>query len=290
MQDSEPFEFFSHFTRTKIPASQLGIKEYLPAYLGTKLSREDLLTGVNFASGGSGYDPQTARLVSVLSATDQLNLFKEYKEKLKIIAGEERAADIITKSIYLVVLGTNDLSTTYFTMQLRKLEYDLPSYIKFVVQQASSFYQELYESGARKIGVIGIPPIGSLPSKRTSAGGIKRDSVPLYNEASMMLNRELSLEIQRLNSKLPGSRIVYIDIYTPLLDMISNPSAYGFEVSTLGCCGTGTFEVTLTCNKLTTDVCDDVSKYLFWDSYHPTERAYQILVTEMLQKYGSLFN
>lgn len=41
----------------------MGIKEYLPAYLGTELSAQDLLTGVSFASGGCGYDPQTALLV-----------------------------------------------------------------------------------------------------------------------------------------------------------------------------------------------------------------------------------
>lgn len=44
-------------------ASRLGIKEYVPAYLGTELSDFDLLTGVSFASGGCGFDPLTAELV-----------------------------------------------------------------------------------------------------------------------------------------------------------------------------------------------------------------------------------
>lgn len=39
---------------------ELGIKELLPAYLDPNLQPEDLLTGVNFASGGAGYDPLTA--------------------------------------------------------------------------------------------------------------------------------------------------------------------------------------------------------------------------------------
>jgi len=43
---------------------------------------------------------------------------------------------------------------------------------------------------------------------------------------AMMLNTELSLELLRLNNTLPGSRIVYVDIYTPLLDMILRPFAY----------------------------------------------------------------
>jgi hypothetical protein len=41
----------------------MGIKEYVPPYLGTELSDFDLLTGVNFASGGCGFDPLTAQLV-----------------------------------------------------------------------------------------------------------------------------------------------------------------------------------------------------------------------------------
>ncbi|KAK8963652.1 Anther-specific proline-rich protein APG [Platanthera guangdongensis] len=39
-----------------------GIKEYVPAYLGTKLSAYDLITGVSFASGGCEFDPLTSQL------------------------------------------------------------------------------------------------------------------------------------------------------------------------------------------------------------------------------------
>lgn len=51
-----------------------------------------------------------------------------------------------------------------------------------------------------------------------------------------------------------------------------------FEVATNGCCGTGLLEVSILCNSVTSFVCANVSDHVFWDSYHPTERAYQILV------------
>lgn len=35
--------------------------------------------------------------------------------------------------------------------------------------------------------------------------------------------------------------------------------------------------------------CVDESKYVFWDSYHPTERAYEILVGLVLNKYIHTF-
>lgn len=43
-------------------ASYLGVKENLPPYLDSTLSIEEMMTGVSFASAGSGYDPLTPRL------------------------------------------------------------------------------------------------------------------------------------------------------------------------------------------------------------------------------------
>ncbi|KAL8215506.1 hypothetical protein R6Q57_022343 [Mikania cordata] len=45
-----------------ILAKALGVKEYLPAYLDPLIKDNDLLTGVSFASGGTGYDPLTSKL------------------------------------------------------------------------------------------------------------------------------------------------------------------------------------------------------------------------------------
>jgi hypothetical protein len=44
-------------------ASRLGLKDLVPAYLGTDLTDDDLLSGVSFASAGTGYDPLTSTLV-----------------------------------------------------------------------------------------------------------------------------------------------------------------------------------------------------------------------------------
>lgn len=44
-------------------AEELGINEYVTAYASSSLQPDDLLKGINFASGGAGYDPLTAHLV-----------------------------------------------------------------------------------------------------------------------------------------------------------------------------------------------------------------------------------
>lgn len=43
-------------------ASYVGLKELLPPYLDPNLSDEELMTGVSFASAGSGFDPLTPTL------------------------------------------------------------------------------------------------------------------------------------------------------------------------------------------------------------------------------------
>ncbi|KAI4330395.1 hypothetical protein MLD38_028685 [Melastoma candidum] len=267
-------------------AEKLGIKEYVPAYLDASLQLHDLLTGVSFASGVSGYDPLTPQIASVLSLSDQLELFKDYVTKIRSDVGIARAATIISDSLYLVCTGSDDIANTYFTTPFRRIHYGIPSYTDFLINSASTFFQELYGLGARRIGVIGLPPIGCVLSQKTLEGGIKRACSEHENEAAMLFNSKLSSLLNSLNSRLQGSTFVLLDIYSTLLSIISNPIQYGFEVSDKGCCGTGNIEASILCNRLDdASTCKDDTKYLFWDSYHPTEKAYQILTTKIYERY-----
>ncbi|KAJ9675064.1 hypothetical protein PVL29_024138 [Vitis rotundifolia] len=203
------------FSNGKIPsdfiAEELGIKELVPAYLDPALQPSDLLTGVSFASGASGYDSLTPKI------------------------------------------------------------------------------SELYGLGARRIGVFSAPPLGCLPSQISIAGGIQRECVEKYNEASKLFNTKLSSGLDSLKTNFPLAKFVYIDIYNPLLDVIQNPQKSGFEVVNKGCCGTGLIEVAVLCNQFDPFICNDVTKYVFWDSYHPTERVYKMLIAGIIQEYVESF-
>ena len=87
--------------------------------------------------------------------------------------------------------------------------------------------QELYDLGAKRIAVFGAPPIGCLPSQRTLAGGLNRMCVDRYNQAAQLYNAKLSSQLDTLGNTLPQSKVVYVDIYNPLLDLIQNPQNYG---------------------------------------------------------------
>jgi len=54
-------------------AEKFGVKKFLPAYLDPNIQLPDLLTGVSFASGGSGYDPLTAQLTVITNYFSNLN-------------------------------------------------------------------------------------------------------------------------------------------------------------------------------------------------------------------------
>ncbi|XAR61635.1 Triacylglycerol lipase [Bertholletia excelsa] len=280
------------FSNGKTPADliaqALGIKEYVPAYWDARLLPRELLTGVSFASGANGYDPQTSQLMSVLSLSDQMKMFKEYVEKLKMLVGEGRTKFILENSLYSVVTGTDDLANTYFTAGLRRAQYDINSYTDLMVQYATEFAKELYDMGARRIAIFGLPPIGCLPSQRTLAGGLLRECNEEYNQAAQLENGKLARGIKALNDSLhdPKARLVYVDIYNTMLDIIQNPKKYGFTVVDRGCCGTGILEVTLLCNP-STETCPDDTLFLFWDTYHPTEKGYRILVNRILQTYSN---
>ncbi|KAI4304398.1 hypothetical protein MLD38_039917 [Melastoma candidum] len=52
------------------------------------------------------------------------------------------------------------------------------------------------------------------------------------------------------------------------------------EVST-GCCGTGLLEAAFLCSPKSY-VCSDASKYVFWESIHPTEKTYYLIFQALL--------
>ncbi|XP_037449299.1 GDSL esterase/lipase EXL1-like [Triticum dicoccoides] len=273
------------FSNGKVPGdmlvSRLGIKELLPPYLGNDLPLSELLTGVVFASGGSGYDPLTSIPSAATSSTGQLELFLEYKERLRALVGEEEMTRVISEGIYFTVMGANDLANNYFTIPLRRHQYDLPSYVKFLVSSAVNFTMKLNEMGAKKIALIGIAPIGCCPSQRELGS---RECEPMRNQAANLFNSEIEKEIQRLDAEqnVQGSKFIYLDIYYNLLDLIQRSDFYGFKEVNEGCCGSTMLNVAIFIKNH--PACPNAYDFIFWDSFHPTEKAYNIVVDKLFQQ------
>ncbi|XP_047047340.1 GDSL esterase/lipase EXL3-like [Lolium rigidum] len=253
-------------------ASALGVKELLPPYLKKDLSLEELKTGVSFASAGSGYDNSTCRTMSALTMERQLQMFQEYKAKV--------GGTIPDKTLYLLVWGSNDI-VEHFTFADGITE---PNYADYLVKRAISYIQSLVDLGAKRVALTGIPPVGCLPSQRMMAGGIRKQCATDRNQLSIMFNRKVSQEMATLNAKLPGVTLVYIDLYGIFTDMIERHDALGFKNGKDACCGYIGLAAAVLCN-FASPLCPDPSKYIFWDSYHPTEAAYKVIIDVIVDKY-----
>ncbi|XP_024009688.1 GDSL esterase/lipase EXL2 [Eutrema salsugineum] len=275
------------FSNGKVPtdiiAEEFGIKPSIPAYLDPNLKPEDLLTGVTFASGGAGYVPFTTQLAGGISLSQQLKLFEEYIEKLKEIVGEETTKFIIENSLFIVICGSNDITNTYFALPSVQRQYDVASFTTLLANEARSFAQKLHQYGARRIQVFGAPPLGCVPSQRTVAGGPTRNCVARFNDATKLYNAKLFANLDSLSRTLRDKTLIYVDIYDSVLDIIIHPQQYDFLVVDRGCCGTGLIEVAGLCNNFTAEVCPKRYDYVFWDSFHPTEKTYRIVAAKYFE-------
>ncbi|KAK8642083.1 hypothetical protein V6N13_011445 [Hibiscus sabdariffa] len=263
---------------TDLVASYIGIKEYLPPYLDPNLSIEELMTGVSFASAGTGLDPLTAQISSVISLPKQLEYFEEYKTRVQSGIGKKRMEAIIKDAVFLVSCGTNDFVINYFTLPIRRKNYTVSAYQKLVLQNLKQILQDLWDEGARRIAVTGLPPMGCLPAVITlySENAIlERGCIEKFSRAGMEYNRMLQNELNSMQGRLAhlGAKITYIDIFTPMVDMIQGFGKHDFDEVSHGCCGSGFLEAGFLCNPKSF-VCFDASKYVFFDSIHPTEKTY----------------
>ncbi|GFP97557.1 GDSL esterase/lipase at5g45960 [Phtheirospermum japonicum] len=261
-------------------AKYLGVKEYVPPYLDPTLSIEELKTGVSFASAGSGFDPLTPSISNVIPLSEQLEYLKEYKMNLEAAIGKYKTNRLINNALFLVSAGTNDFVLNYFTLPIRRSNYTIPAYMNFVLQKTRQFLQGLIDQGARRIGVVGLPPMGCLPIVITRYSNdpiLERDCISKFSSIAREYNYMLRNELDHMQRRLQtaGFRIAYMNAYRPLEDMTLGRK-YDFEEVSNGCCGTGLLEASFLCN-IKCPVCEDADEYVFWDSIHPSERSYYII-------------
>ncbi|AQK65832.1 anther-specific proline-rich protein APG [Zea mays] len=252
-------------------ASALGLKETLPPYLNKSLTLEDLKTGVSFASAGSGYNNATCRTSSTMTIERQLQLFSEYKAKV---------GGIHERALFVVCSGSNDI-VEHFTLADGMTS---PEYADMMARRAIGLVEALIGQGARQIALTGAPPVGCVPSQRRIAGGVRMQCATDRNQLALLFNRKLSLEVAKLSGKYRGVNIFYVDLYSVLADVVQRYQALGFKDGKDACCGYVGLAVGPLCN-IGSRTCPDPSKYVFWDSYHPTERAYKLMMDDFLTRY-----
>ncbi|KAL6516065.1 hypothetical protein OROGR_019370 [Orobanche gracilis] len=279
-----------------ILASLMGLKESVPPFLAPNLSDADIVTGVSFASAGSGYDELTTSVSHVIPVSSQSSYFRDYIRRLEGIVGREEATGVLARALVIVSAGTNDFIFNFYDTPTRRVQFDIHEYQDFLQNKLQKLVKvkrrmrELHYLGCRKMVITGLPPIGCLPIQMTAKPPNRRRCIHKENVDAQSYNVKLIELLPRIESDLPGSKILYVDTYNPLMDMISNPKKYDFVETSRGCCGTGLVEAGPFCTRLT-PICRDHPRYVFWDSIHPGETTYTILsktIFGLLSKWGHL--
>ncbi|XP_020237720.1 GDSL esterase/lipase At2g42990 [Cajanus cajan] len=251
-----------------------GLKKAIPAYLDPAYNISDFATGVCFASAGTGFDNATAKVADVIPLWKEVEYYKEYQEKLRSYLGDEKANERLREALYLVSIGTNDFLENYYVLPERRCEFKtVEEYEDFLIGLAENFFKEIYGLGARKISLTGLPPMGCLPLERAINVLEYHDCVEWYNNVALEFNGKLGWLVTKLNKDLPGLQLVDANAYDIMLQIITQPSRFGFEVAGRGCCGTGRFEMGFMCDPKSPFTCKDANKLYFGMLHHQQKQV-----------------
>lgn len=275
------------FSNGRIPpdfiSAAFGLKPAVPAYLDPAYNIADFATGVCFASAGTGYDNATSDVLSVLPLWKELEYYKDYKRKLRSHFGQKKTKEIISEALYLMSLGTNDFLENYYVLSRRSSQFTVQQYEDFLAGIAENFIKEIYGLGARKVSLGALPPMGCLPLERTRNFMTAGNCVEEYNAVAREFNGKLQTLVVKLNDELKGIKVVLSNPYDTLMEIIQDPSSYGYESAAVACCASGMFEMSYLCDQLNPFTCTDASTYVFWDSFHPTDRTNGIISDHLMK-------
>lgn len=270
---------------------KLGIQSFSPPFLAPTTKGSAILNGVNYASGGAGILNDTGRIfVQRISMDMQISYFEQTVAEITQILGANEAQSLLSDAIFSVTMGANDFMGNYLFPIPTTSERTIPSqqYIQKLIVRFKEQLELIYNLGGRKFVVVNVPIIGCTPYLRSLnvKGGGKCSSEA--NQLAIDFNARLKGMLDELNAALSGATFLYADAYGLTAEITSNYKAYGFDNAEKACCGlAGSEKGIVPCRYPFVPMCSDRSKYFFWDPYHPTQNAYEIIANEFLD--GSQF-
>ncbi|XP_074573285.1 GDSL esterase/lipase At1g71691-like [Curcuma longa] len=226
--------------------------------------------GVNFASAGSGVFDTTGSYV--VTMTQQIKDFSTFAGNLTAAKGARSAAVFLSKSLFYVSVGSNDLFA-FDTVLIPGNSTQKDEIVAAVLPQFADQLRSLYQLGARKFAVVGTAQLGCVPFVRTRfpGGACSPDlnDLPLrYKTATRALLGHLAMELE-------GFRYSFSDFFEIVSHIQSDPPKYGFTELAAACCGSGRLNAEGPCTPNST-YCGDRNQYFWWDASHPSQEVYRL--------------
>lgn len=268
----------------------------VPPFLAGK-STQDFRYGANFAVAGVtalNNDFFRAKGLTVVwpeySLGTQIKWFKQLLPSL--CSSDSDCKGLMSSSLFLMgEIGWNDYNHPF--TQGRTVD-ELRTFVPQIIHAISSAITDLIKLGAKTLVVPGIVPSGCVSMYLTVFQSQKKEDydpqtgcIKWVNEFSEHHNRLLSEELDRLRRLHPHVTIINANYYEALMSIFRSPQKFGFKKAPLDACcgGDGPYHLNLSlrCGDPMTTVCQDPSRYVFWDGTHLTEAAYEIISRGLLE-------
>ncbi|CAN1765918.1 GDSL esterase/lipase At1g29660 [Linum perenne] len=263
-------------TTADIVGELLGFDKFIPPF-ASKPNGSELLVGVNYASGSAGILVETGKLTGDnVDLTKQLRHHHETVSNIeKKLGSKKSASDHLAKCLYISNMGNNDYLNNYLLPQsfLMRKKYNPSQFATFIIEKYTQQIKGMYNLGARKIGLVGVAPIGCTPLA-IAANASKANNSPCVDSMNQLVepfNAQLKQLVDRLNVEFTDAKFVYLD--STLTSNLAIQGIYNitFAIDTVPCCKVST--VGCIPNSVP---CSNRSEYMFWDAVHPSESANQI--------------
>ncbi|KAK8487561.1 hypothetical protein V6N13_016404 [Hibiscus sabdariffa] len=251
----------------------LGFKSYMPPF--AQLRGKDVLKGVNYASGSAGILDETGKVNMGARIPMNQQILQNHRAVVSKITKEMRndaaaSKKHLGKCIYAVQIGSNDYINNFFMPKFydtsRRLT--MPTFTNVLIQQLSQQLRILYDFGARKFAVFGLPLIGCTPNAIAVHGTKGSPCVDKINEAACLFNEKLQLLVHQLNANLTSAKMTF-------LNPPGTPVDLSIFANAESCCETGGGGGELCIRD--SAPCSSPEKYIFWDGVHLTETHYKII-------------
>ncbi|VFR03548.1 unnamed protein product [Cuscuta campestris] len=250
----------------------------VPAYADPSATGKNVLKGINYASAAAGILNETGRTFGDRFTFSQQieNFQRTLKYQLQREMREEELIGYLNKSLVVISIGSNDYVNNYLLPSLYSTSYTYnpTNFADLLVEHFSKQLTVLHGLGLRKFLLGGIGPLGCIPNQLATQAAPQGQCVSHVNDMVEHFNFRLSDLVDQLNRDLVPSVFVYGNTFLAFSNIITNASTYGFVVKDQGCCGISKLQIT--CLPFSVP-CPDRTKYIFWDSFHPTQAVNQIL-------------
>ncbi|KAK8607416.1 hypothetical protein V6N13_053153 [Hibiscus sabdariffa] len=272
---SEPTGRFSNGLNTADQiAILLGLKKSPPPFLyllnDPSTFQEKILQGANFASGGSGILNYTGQVKGAISLEDQIKQFSTVRSNITNMTGSEEASDtILSKAFFLISIGSNDI----FEYLLNPTgPMSVPEFNATLISTYEYHIKTLYELGARTFGILTVPPIGCTPFARAVfSGGGNNSCFEPAQDFAQGFSSDVAILLDNFRSQVQDIKYSVANAFLMTSLLMEDMLAFGFKNIAAACCGNGTYG----CNQ-TASFCSNREEYLFWDQFHPTQRASEL--------------